>query len=96
MKKTRPALVVQEDEIGKLALTIVVPVTDWKDRYSAFAWHTKIVATASSGLTKPSSADALQVKSVSNERFVQRIGFVSSTELENVAAAVALCVGYSP
>jgi len=96
MKKVRPALVVQENGLGKLKLTIVVPITDWKERYSDFPWHTKLDPSASNGLEKESSADALQVKSVSNERCLRRIGFVSSMELENVAAAVALCVGYSP
>ena len=96
MKKVRPALVVQENGLGKLKLTIVVPITDWKERYSDFPWHTKLDPSESNGLEKESSADALQVKSVSHERCLRRIGFVSSMELENVAAAVALCVGYSP
>jgi len=96
IQKIRPALVVQEDGLGRLALSIVVPITEWKDRYSAFPWHTRILPSARNGLQKASSADALQVKSVSHDRFTSRIGFVSSADIENVAAAVALCVGYSP
>jgi len=96
IQKLRPALVVQEDGLGRLPLTIVVPITDWKDRYSAFPWHTKLVPSVHNGLDKESSADALQVKSVSHKRFVNRIGFVLPEELENVAAAIALCVGYPP
>ena len=34
IKKTRPAVIVSEDAIGILPLKVVVPVTDWKDRYA--------------------------------------------------------------
>jgi mRNA interferase MazF len=96
IKKKRPALAIQEDGFGALELVIVVPITDWKDRYSAFPWHTKLRPGPGTGLKKESSADALQVKSVSHARCIKRIGFVSSADIENVAAAVALCVGFVP
>jgi mRNA interferase MazF len=48
------------------------------------------------GLTKESGADAFQVKSVSLDRFRDRRGAVAGKILEEVAAAVALCVGYRP
>lgn len=96
INKVRPALVMQEDGLGRLALTIIVPITEWKDRYSRFPWHTKIPMSDSSGLDKDSSADALQVKSASHARFLKRLGFATDAQVENVAAAVALCVGYSP
>ena len=85
---------VQEDDLGRLALYIVVPLTDWKERYTSFPWHTQILATIANGLTKDSSADSIQVKSVSEERFLKKLGGMSSDELENVVAAVALCIGY--
>ncbi|MBM3323278.1 type II toxin-antitoxin system PemK/MazF family toxin [candidate division WOR-3 bacterium] len=34
MRKTRPAVVVSTDAIGVLPLKVVVPITDWKDRYA--------------------------------------------------------------
>jgi hypothetical protein len=45
-------------------------------------------------LDKASSADALQVKSVSEDRFVKLLGTVAQGELDDVSAAIALCVGY--
>jgi mRNA interferase MazF len=33
IQKTRPAIIVNDDSLGKLPLKIIVPVTDWKDRY---------------------------------------------------------------
>ena len=33
IKKTRPAVIVNDDALGKLPLKVIVPVTDWKDKY---------------------------------------------------------------
>lgn len=37
IKKTRPAIIVNDNSLGKLPLKIIVPVTDWKDRYNNIA-----------------------------------------------------------
>jgi mRNA interferase MazF len=34
IQKTRPAIIVNDDVIGKLPLKVIVPITDWKDRYA--------------------------------------------------------------
>ena len=33
IKKTRPAVIVNDTSLGKLPLKIIVPITDWKNRY---------------------------------------------------------------
>ena len=43
ISKTRPAVVVSNDAVGVLPLKVVVPVTDWKDRYIRYSWMIKIV-----------------------------------------------------
>jgi mRNA-degrading endonuclease toxin of MazEF toxin-antitoxin module len=43
------------------------------------------------GLTKDSGADAFQVKSVSESRFVRYVGLVTSAQLDDIASAVAMC-----
>lgn len=89
----RPAVVLSMDTIGKLPLRIVVPVTDWKAHYALAPWFVHLPATTRNGLAKDSGADAFQVKSVSLDRFVRRLGEVTSTDLDGIATAVALCVG---
>jgi mRNA interferase MazF len=44
-------------------------------------------------LHKHSGADAFQVKSVSENRFVSRLGSVTPDQLDAIAEAIALCVG---
>ena len=38
IKKTRPAVVVSSNSIGKLPLKIIVPITDWKLAYAGYPW----------------------------------------------------------
>lgn len=33
IKKIRPAIIVSDDSLGKLPLKLIVPITDWNDRY---------------------------------------------------------------
>jgi mRNA interferase MazF len=72
IKKTRPAIIVSDDSLVKLPLKIIVPVTDWKDRYEIAPWMIKVEPNSKNGLNKDSSADCFQVRSVSQERFVKK------------------------
>ena len=65
IKKTRPAVIVSDDSLGKLPLKIIVPITDWKDRYVVVPWMIKLEHISENGLTKDSSADCFQIRSVS-------------------------------
>lgn len=38
IKKTRPAIIVNDDALGKLPLKVNVPLTDWKDKYKVAPW----------------------------------------------------------
>ena len=70
VRKARPAVVMSVDAIGRLPLRIVVPVTDWKPAYAAYPWFVELQPTPTNRLAKHSGADAFQVKSVSQDRFV--------------------------
>lgn len=96
IRKARPAVVMNVAGVGRLPLCIVVPVTDWKPPYSRASWMVHLAPTADNGLTKPSAADAFQVKSVAEGRFLHRMGRLTSDQMDAIAEAIALCVGYSP
>lgn len=91
--KIRPAVVVSENSIGRLPLRIVVPITDWKDRYKSSPWFTFLKQSDLNGLSKDSGADSFQVKSVAFERFKEKTGKVTAQELTTIIDAVALCIG---
>lgn len=91
--KTRPAVVVNVESVGRLPLRIVVPVTEWDPRWATVPWLIYLKATGRNGLQKDSAADCFQVKSVSLKRFVNKCGVLSADEMEQISAAVAICVG---
>ncbi|WKK77660.2 type II toxin-antitoxin system PemK/MazF family toxin [Marivirga salinae] len=89
IKKTRPALIVNDDALGKLPLKVVVPLTDWKSKYEVAPWMVKVTPNNINNLSKPSSADCFQVRSVSEERFVKKIGEIDFEISESVKVALS-------
>jgi len=94
--KSRTALVVSSDALGRLALHIVVPITEWKPAFAVYPWFEKLTPTEKNGLSKESGADAFQLRSLSRERFLKRLGTVPSPQLESVCLKIALCIGLDP
>ena len=93
IRKTRPAVIVSEDAIGILPLRVIVPLTDWKERYAVAPWMIAIAPDAQNGLAKPSGADAFQIRSVSQERFVQRIGALNNETILQILQAIKVVIG---
>lgn len=74
IKKIRPAIIVNTDALGVLALKVVVPLTDGFKQQQT--WMAIIYPSENNGLTKTSFADCFQVKSLSVKRFVKKIGIL--------------------
>lgn len=91
--KTRPAVVVNPASVGRLPLRIIVPVTGWAAKYATIPWLVYLKPSRRNGLSKESAADCFQVKSVAVERFVDKLGDVRADDIEEISAAIALCVG---
>lgn len=51
---------------------------------------TKVESSVENGLTKDSAADAFQVRSVSQERFIKRLGKISDDLLDEISVALAI------
>ena len=94
IKKKRPAVVISADAIGRLPLRIVVPITEWKPRYAEFPWQIRVDNNAGNGLSKVSAADAFQVKSIDEKRFVRKIGSLAKSQLDEIAAAIVICIDF--
>lgn len=92
IKKTRPVVIISSDNIGVLPLRVIVPITEWKDRYRISDWMVRIQPSSTNGLEKDSCADCLQIRSVSTDRFVRRMGYIIDREIEQICAAVSLVI----
>lgn len=95
IQKTRPAVIVSDDAIGILPLRVIVPITAWQERYATAPWMVRLEPEAENGLDKPSAADAFQVRSVSQSRFVRRLGNVSTQALQDITQALAIVLRMS-
>jgi len=94
MKKIRPAVIVNDNTLGKLPLKIIVPLTDWKEHYSVAPWMIPITPSAQNGLIKKSSIDCFQIRSVSATRLIKQIGQITFAEFLLVQEGIAKVIGY--
>ena len=90
IRKTRPAVIVNDNALGKLPLKIIVPLTDWKERYSIAPWMVRVEPDRQNKLLKESSADCFQIRSVAEERCVKKIGEIDSETMSKIRKAMAI------
>ena len=88
--KTRPVVVVSDDEVGKLRLKVIVPITAWNNLFYPLDWMVQLEPTSENGLAKLSAADTFQVRSVSQQRFVRSLGVLSDTIMEDISEALTI------
>ena len=48
IRKTRPAIIVNDDAVGILPLKVIVPITEWKERYAIAPWLVCLEPTSGS------------------------------------------------
>jgi mRNA interferase MazF len=89
IKKKRPAIIVNDDSLGKLPLKIIIPVTDWKVQYQIAPWMVKIEPNNQNGLSKTSAADCFQVRSLSEERLIKKLGNVDDNTMVDIKLSLS-------
>jgi mRNA interferase MazF len=94
INKSRPAVVVSSDAVGRLPIKLVAPLTDWKTHYASNIWHVRIDPDSSNGLVKASAVDALQLRGMDQQRFVRRFGQISEETMEEITLAIAAVIEY--
>jgi len=93
MNKIRPALIINDSELGRLPLKIIVPITGWKEHFSIAPWMVKIEPNEINGLSKVSSIDCFQIRSVSQDRLVEKIGGITFDEINKVQEGILKVLG---
>jgi len=93
MNKTRPAVIINNNRLGKLPLNVIVPITDWKEHYSVAPWMIRIEPNQTNGLIKISSIDCFQIRSISQQRLVEKIGEITSDEISKVHEGILRILG---
>ena len=93
IKKTRPALVIQNDVGNRYsAVTIVAAITS---TVSSVPYPVEVIIepTAATGLETRSSIRLDQIRTVDRQRLVRRLGVVDSATMAKVEEAIKISLG---
>ena len=96
IQKARPAVVISANFLNRISLRIAVPVTSWQAKFANRPFMVKIDADSQTGLTQDSAGNVLQVRSLSTERFIKRLGAITPEVLNELLAGLAICTDYAP
>jgi mRNA interferase MazF len=94
IRKTRPAIVISANFLNPISLRIAIPVTSWQAKFLNKPFMVKISADSQTGLSQDSAGNVLQVRSLSTERFIKRLGAVSPEIINEILAGLAICTDY--
>jgi len=95
IRKTRPALVIQNDTSNRYsAVTMVAPITSTV-RLPLSPLHVLLPATPSTGLAVASVAVFNQIRAVDRGRLIKRLGDVDALVLAQVDEAIRTAFGLS-
>ena len=92
IKKKRPAVIINDDAIGVLPLRVIVPITEWKEKFSGALWMVQLVPDNDNNLAKLSAIDCFQIRSISIKRILGKIGSVSPAILTEIKRAVKVVI----
>ncbi|MBD3795594.1 MAG: type II toxin-antitoxin system PemK/MazF family toxin [Epsilonproteobacteria bacterium] len=88
IKKIQPCVILNNNTVGKLALKIIAPLTDFKEHYKLVPWMVIIEPNEINGLSKTSTIDIFQVRSLSQNRLINKIGEIDTQMLESCKKAL--------
>ena len=94
IKKSRPCVIVNDDAVGIIPLKIIAPITGYKDKFNNVPWMVTLNPINENGLDKKSVIDLFQVRSVAEERLIERVGMIEADQILSVKAALKVVFGY--
>lgn len=96
IKKRRPVVVVNGGHDKHLRLAIVVPVTAWNPYWDENPFFVSLKPDSNNGLQKKSAVDCFQIRAISHNRFVEKIGNISNDEISLIKKSIALILDIQP
>ena len=96
IRKKRPVVVLNEGHEKHLRLAIVVPVTGWASNWAKNPFFVFLQPDDINGLRKKSAIDCFQLRAISHDRFMERIGAISENEISLIKKAIALILDMDP
>jgi mRNA interferase MazF len=96
IRKTRPAVIIQNDISNRLTdVTIVAPITS-AVRFPLNPVHVLLAAGQPTGLSVTSVALLNQIRAIDRTRLIKRLGAIDIETLERVEGGIKLSLGLIP
>ena len=96
IKKRRPVVVLNGGHDKHLRLAIVVPVSAWSSYWEKNPFFVSLEPNTKNGLRKKSVVDCFQIRAISHNRFVDKIGELSSDEIVRIKRSITLILDIEP
>ena len=96
IKKKRPVIVINGGHDKHLRLAIVVPVTAWSPYWDKNPFFVSLEPDSNNGLQKRSAIDCFQIRTISHDRFVEKIGNIPDNEINLIKKSIALILDIQP
>ena len=96
IKKKRPVIIVNSGHHKDLKLAIVVPITAWSPYWDENPFFVSLKPDSNNGLKKKSAVDCFQMRAISHNRFVEKIGNISNDEINLIKKSIALILDIDP
>ena len=96
IKKRRPVIILNGGHDKHLKLAIVVPVAAWSPYWDENPFFVTLEPSSKNGLSKKSSVDCFQIRAISHNRFVEKIGNISNDEINLIKKSIALILYVEP
>lgn len=93
IQKTRPGVVISIGAPFEIECVWLCQLPVGRRNSLTIFWMIKLPASAANGLSKDSAANAFQLRALSEQRFLRKLGSVTGDQLEEIAIAVAICIG---
>src|SRR5213593_3826228 len=92
IKKTRPALVIQNDVTNRYGMTTIVAAITSKVSEPPYP-NEVVIQPETSGLQVPSTIRLDQIRTVDRKRLIRRLGKVDADTLHKVDQAISISLG---
>ncbi len=96
IKKTRPAVVIQNDIGNRHSPGTIVAAVTSKLSPIPYPVEVPVVPTKGNGLSMPSAIQLGQIRSVDQERLVRRLGRLDTATMRRVDEAITISLGLVP
>ena len=92
MQKTRPVVILSSNTLRPMPVRIIIPLTGWQEHFVNSLWKVRLEPNLNNKLSKPSAADCLQVRCLSVERLLDRLGRLLPEIIQNMIDGLNYCL----